>query len=878
VRAILALLFRSALALCPPGFRREYGAAMLDDFARACAEERSVHGTVGAVTYALGASGDLFTTALREYAAMFFRDFSYALRALRKTPSFTAVVVATLALAIGANAAVFSVLHAVVLAPLPYSDPDRLVALEVLEKGKQSNNSLPDYADTVRQAGTVFVSSASFQNTMNTVTGRGEPRTYQGVLATPRLFETLGVRPELGRFPTAHDAVRGTAKIVVISDTLWRSTFGADPNAIGSSVRIDGDSYRLIGVVPANFRQPRPGPQGFVLADIWTFLPENGAGTQYDRGYRSFSEIARLRPGVPIASAQAAVDAAYSGLVRRYPSDDTGYAVHVESLADSLVGNVRALLFAMFAAVGAVLLVACANVANLLLSRAASREREFSVRIAIGASRGRIIAQLLVETFVLALAGGACGIALAYGAVAAFVAFHPPNIPRADLVTVDGASILYTLGVVAFCTLAAGLAPAFTSSQRDVAVALKSAGRGGDAHRGARARNILVACEIAMTLALVVGAGLVVRSFIALTGQPLGFEANLVTTVGGIDLPDSRYGADAAREAMMTRMVAKVRSVPGVERVAWAFSAPFTHYNFGTTFTIPGHPVRPGYEPSASIDPVGPDYFRILHATMLGGRTFTDDDRTGSLRVAIVNQTFVREYFGGRTPIGLQIVPGISLAADKTPPNRTIVGVVADLRSSFTKPAAPEIYIPARQLPIGGSTLVVATEPGTDPTADVAAAVVSLDPLLPKPAVVSLPVLLRQSVAVQQLSVAALCALAFVALALSIAGIFAVVSYGVTQRTHEFGVRMALGADARQIVRMVIGGAMRLAFVGIAIGLLVAGAGTRLLSDQLFDTQPLDPLTFASVTLLVIAAALVAALVPARRATRVDPIVALRYE
>jgi putative ABC transport system permease protein len=263
---------------------------------------------------------------------------------------------------------------------------------------------------------------------------------------------------------------------------------------------------------------------------------------------------------------------------------------------------------------------------------------------------------------------------------------------------------------------------------------------------------------------------------------------------------------------------------------------------------------------------------------MLGGRTFTDDDRTGSLRVAIVNQTFVREYFGGRTPIGLQIVPGISLAADKTPPNRTIVGVVADLRSSFTKPAAPEIYIPARQLPIGGSTLVVATEPGTDPTADVAAAVVSLDPLLPKPAVVSLPVLLRQSVAVQQLSVAALCALAFVALALSIAGIFAVVSYGVTQRTHEFGVRMALGADARQIVRMVIGGAMRLAFVGIAIGLLVAGAGTRLLSDQLFDTQPLDPLTFASVTLLVIAAALVAALVPARRATRVDPIVALRYE
>jgi putative ABC transport system permease protein len=873
----LAALFGIALALCPPNFRREYGAAMRDDFAQACAEERSVHGALGAVSYAFGALADLFTTALREYAAMFFRDVSYAIRALRKTPSFTAVVVATLGLAIGANAAVFSVVRAVVLAPLPYTDPDRLIALIPLDRGNRYDFALPDYADVVRRMGPAFSSSAAFFKDQVTLTDRGEPRRLQGVTTTPGLFAMLGVRPELGRFPGPREAVRGAAKTVVISDALWRSSFGADPAAIGAIVRLNGDAYRLIAVAPAGFQQPRSAA-GFDDADVWRFLPEDGAGTEYDRGYHVFEVIARRSAGGPLSSIGAQIDAIVAGLIRKYPADDTGLSVTVAPLTDSILGSVRPLLFAMFAAVGAVLLVACANVANLLLSRAASREREFSVRIAIGASRARLIAQLLVETFVLALAGGGIGIGLAYAAISAFVAFHPPNIPRAGSVSIDGASIFFTLSVVAFCTIAAGLAPAFATSQRDVATALKSAGRGGDAHRGARARSVLVACEIAMTLALVVGAGLVVRSYIALTGQPLGFEAGLVTTVGGIDLPDSRYKTDAARGAMMTQIIERVRTIPGVEDVAWAFSAPFTHYNFGTTFTVRGRPVRPGFEPSASIDPVGSDYFRILHATIVRGRAFTDDDRIGSAKVAIVNETFARTFFPGRSPLGAQIVPGIGLDSEKTPPARTIVGVVADLRSSFTQPLLAGIYVPARQYPLDGSSLIVAAAPGADPSAAIAEAVTSLDPLQPKPHVEALRTLLSQSVAVQQLSLAALCSLAFVALALSIAGIFAVVSYGVTQRTHEFGVRMALGADARQIVRMVLGGAMRLSLAGIALGLLVAGLGTRLLGDQLFETQPLDPLTFGSVTALVIVAALIAALVPARRATRVDPIVALRYE
>jgi putative ABC transport system permease protein len=529
---------------------------------------------------------------------------------------------------------------------------------------------------------------------------------------------------------------------------------------------------------------------------------------------------------------------------------------------------------ALFAAVSTVLLVACANVANLLLSRASSREREFSVRIAIGASRGRIIAQLLVETFVLALGGGAIGIALAYAIVGAFVASHPPFIPRANDVSVDGSSILYTFGIVAFCTLAAGLAPAFGSARRDVATALRTAGRGGDASSGARARNILVASEIAMTLALVIGAGLVVRSFVALTAQPLGFDPTNVRIVGPVEASGKRYDADADLNAYMKRVEGAVALVPGVRSVAWAYAMPFFHRNISTDFTMEGRTFATGHEPEAAISPIGASYFDALGATIRQGRAFSSDERAP---VAIVNESFVRKYIGDRSPIGVHVTPSMSSGRGQ-PPSRTIVGVVDDVKISFNLATLPTIYVPQPDLPFPASSLVVRSAAGASSDAAIAAAVMAIDPLVPRPDVVAMPSLLASDVAKQRLTVAALCGLAFVALALSIAGVFAVVSYGVTQRTHEFGIRMALGADARQIVRTVLGGAMRLACVGIILGLFVAGAGTRLLTDELYDTPPLDPLTFASVTALVVIAALFAALVPARRATQVDPIVALRYE
>jgi putative ABC transport system permease protein len=870
----MTALFRAVLALCPPGFRREYGAAMCDDFALALADERTVHGNAGAFAYALGAMWDLFTTALREYAAMFFRDFTYALRALRKTPTFTAIVVATLALAIGANAAVFSILHAVVLEPLPYADPGRLVAIDPFLHGRPFDFSLPDFADIAGSLDDSISSSGAFTavEPLN-LTGRGEPRILNTISATPGMFETLGMTPELGRFATASDATPGGPKTVVLSDGLWRRSFGTDPNVIGSLVRLDENAYRVIGVAPPDFQQPSVG-RGFQAADIWTVVPRDGAGTPYTRGWHTFDVVARLRPGVAIGTLNASIGRVVAELQRRHPSDDARFTASAVSLTDSLVGTVRPLLYALFAAVSAVLLVACANVANLLLSRASSRERELSVRIAIGASRGRIIVQLLVETFVLALAGGAIGISLAYAIVGAFVASQPRFIPRADHVAVDGSSILYTFAIVAFCTLAAGIAPAFGAARRDVATALRTAGRGGDASSGARARNILVASEIAITLALVIGAGLVVRSFVALTAQPLGFDPANVRIVGPVESSGKRYEADAALNAYMTRVERAVAAVPGVRSVAWAFSIPFNRRNISSDFTIQGHVFAPGYEPDAAISPIGASYFDALGATIREGRAFSADEPAP---VAIVNESFVRKYLADRSPIGVHVTPSMSSGSGK-PPSRTIVGVVDDVKSSFNLVTVPTIYLPERDLPFPGSSLVVRSSGGASSDAAIASAIAAIDPLVPRPNVVEMPSLLGADVAKQRLTVAALCGLAFVALALSLAGVFAVVSYGVTARTHEFGIRMALGADARQIVRTVLVGAMRLACVGIVLGLFVAGAGTRLLTDELYDTQPLDPLTFGCVTALVVLAALFAALVPARRATQVDPIVALRYE
>ncbi|MBD5604628.1 MAG: FtsX-like permease family protein [Candidatus Eremiobacteraeota bacterium] len=535
----------------------------------------------------------------------------------------------------------------------------------------------------------------------------------------------------------------------------------------------------------------------------------------------------------------------------------------------------RPLVLSIFAAVAGVLFVACANVANLLLSRAASRDREFAIRTAIGASRGRLATQLLVETFVFAAIGGAIGSAIAALCVRAVVASHPAGVPRASDIAFDFPAALYTLAIVALCTVVAGIAPALALSRRGVADALKSAGRGGDATRGARARAVLVIAEVALTLALVVSSGLFLRSFIALTSQPIGFEpAGLTTAL--VQVPPGA-SSDGAIRSFLDRVEERVRALPGVESTAWCYSAPFTRRTFGLSFEFANHRAPAGDSPSSQIDVVGPAYFATLRQRVIAGRTFSRNDMT-SIRTAVVNEAFVRKFYGDGVALG----KGLSLedlSSDAGPHHVTrIVGVVADARSSYGVPPPPTLYLPLGFLGTPNMMLLIRARPGTLNAANVGAAFSAADPLVARPKLRPYASYLNDDTAQTRLAAITLGALAFVALALSLAGIFAIVSYGVAQRTHEFGIRMALGARAWHVVRSAVGSAMRLVGAGVVLGLVVAACTTRLLADQLYSVAALDPLTFGTVAATVALAAFVAALIPATRATRVDPIVALRYE
>ncbi len=635
--SVAATLFRLLLYASPASFRDEYGTQMRGDFKDALRDEGRAHGPLAAAAFAFSAYVDIVWTGLREYAAMIFRDFVFAARSLRKTPFFALVVIATLAIAIGANATAFSVLRGVVLAPLPYADASRLVSVTGTLRGKPFALSIPDFLDLRAQNRSFSSMAAYFPGAEGTITGRGNARKISGAVATPGFFEVLGTQPLLGRALSPHDARLGSPQVIVISHELWATFFRSDPRIVGASVLLDGVANRVVGVMPSGFMEP-DAAGGFEATDFWTALQP--ADKMYIRGAHFAAAVGRLRDGVTFGSAHADLDAVFARLVRRYPASDLNFGIDVRSLEDALVGSVRPLLFAIFAAVAGVLLVACANVANLLLSRAATRDRELAIRTAVGASRRRIIVQLLTETFVFAVCGGIAGFALAYVAVRIFVALHPASIPRAADVTLDSVSALYTLGIVAFCTLAAGLAPAFTLSSQGLASALKASGRGGDASRGARTRTALVIAEIALTLTLVVASGLVVRSYLALTHQPLGFTSKGVLVAEDVTLPDNRYKADRAQLALYDRVGREVRAIPGVSDAAWTFAAPFSGRTFMLSFNVVGHPARPGESPDAAIDIVGPQFFGLLGVAVLRGRTFTADDNYNSSRVVVVNAAF----------------------------------------------------------------------------------------------------------------------------------------------------------------------------------------------------------------------------------------------
>jgi len=870
--AVLLALFRLVLTTTPHAFRTAYASCLLRDFddglhARANASARAL--------YAASATVDLISTTLDERTANLRRDLTFALRSIVKTPGIAAVIIATLALAIGANTAVFSVLEAVVLQPLPYPNSDRIVVLTGLKDGAPFGLSLPDFTDMHRSSRTLAKAAVLIDYAEDHVLeGHGDPRSISLATVTPQYFDVFGITPQVGRYFEDRDARADGRAPIVISEHLWRSALQSDPGVVGSILRLEDVPYRVIGVAPARLSPPGVDAAHY---DVWRVISETDAAVGYNRNAHIFNGIARVRDDASIAGARSDLDRTFSSLRAKY-ADDLHYGVSIGRLIDDVVGNIRPTLIAIFIAVAGVLAIACANVANLMLGRANAREREFVVRLALGAPRRRIVTQILTESFVFATIGGVLGIVLANAAVAAFVSSRPSFVPRIEDVHVDAVTLLYTAGIVIVATVVAGIAPAVTFARRDLAGALKTAGRSGDASAGARGRAALVVFEIAATLALVVVAGLVVRSYASLTSRPMGFEPRDVAIVGPIQTSGGRFGTDESRNVFYTKTRDRARAIPGVVDAAWSFTAPFVPVQWNQSFEILGEPTPVGSVPSARMNVVDGAHFSVLAIPLRKGRTFDVRDRAGTSKSIIVNEAFVRTFLARHEPLGTKILLGGSSNHSKPRVYSTIVGVVADVRSSYASPAAPTIFPSFVQAPPYIAELIVKTRPGISVDTALATIITDIEPRFVRPDVASMAMTMATSAARTRLTMQTLVVLAALALALAISGIFAVVSYGVSQRTREFGIRMALGARPATIRYDVLVRAMRIAVVGIVIGVIGAGFASRALTMTLYDIQAIDPLTFGSVIALVTVSVLIAALIPAWRATRVDPAIALRYE
>ena len=817
------------------------------------------------------------------------QDVRFALRTLLKRPGFTLVAVLTLALGIGANSAIFSVVNAVVLRPLPYAAPERLVALwgDLNQSGfEELELSAPEYADFRARGAHVFEDVAAFNVGGFNLTGAGEPERIQGVYATASLFPTLGVAPLRGRAYTAEEDRPGSDDVAVISHSLWRRRFGSDPAAVGKTVTLDGRPTTIVGVMPPDFRFPGHD------TDVWKpaafdadLLSPNNRGSHF------LSAVARLRPGFTLGRAreEVAALARAQGEENRntYPR---GFGASLRPLDEEVVGpSVRTSLFLMLFAVGALLLIACANVANLLLARAASRRKEVAVRTALGAGRARIMRQLLTESVLLSLAGGAAGLVLALWGVDLLVTLAPEGTPRVAEVGLDARVVAFTFGVSLLTGVVFGLAPALYASKVDLNESLKEGGRGGTegASRG-RLRGLLVVGEFALALVVLACAGLLVRSFARVLEERPGFDARGVLTMRLV-LPESKYKSYDAHRAFYENLFARLRGLPGVEAVGANNLLPFNGSGGSRGFLIEGRPVPPGQpHPEEQLRFVTPGYFEALRVPLLRGRDLTERDVAGGTRVALVSRSMAERHWPGEEAIGKRFAyANIRRGSEHAPEWIEIVGVVGDVKHrGLDIDPRPEIYVPVYQplftnRPTPPLSLYVAVRTKGDPAAlapSVRREVAAVDPEQPLANVRTMEERVAGSVAERRFNMTLLGVFACVALALAAVGVYGVMAYAVARRTHEIGVRVALGAQRGDVVRLVLRQGMWLALAGVGCGVALAYAATRLMQGLLYGVSPTDPLTFAGVSALLAAAALLACLVPARRATKVDPMIALRYE
>jgi putative ABC transport system permease protein len=803
-------------------------------------------------------------------------DLRYALRGLLRKPLFTVLIILTLALGVGANAAIFSVVNGVLLRPLPYPQPDRLMMVWVYNPRQGFDKDVatyPTFSDWRTQSHS-FENLAAYFGASVSLTGVGDPAQLRGARVTASFFPTLNVQPALGRWFTEQDAAAGHERVVVLEHGLWKQRFGSDRTIVGRTIQLSGRPYEVVGVMPEGFQYPDD-------ATLWVPLAPAEPYKQLMESRGSFwlSVIGRLRPGTTQASAQTEMDTIARRLEQQYPDTNGGQGVRLTSLHEEIVGDVRHALLVLLGAVGCVLLIACANVANLLLTRATGRQREIAIRAALGAQRFRIVRQLLTESLVLALIGGAAGLLLATWGVAALQEAAPTNIPRLTSITIDLPVLLFTLIVALTTGLIFGIAPSWQSASANQSDALKEGGRGGgEGVRGRRVRNLLAVVEVAVALVLLVGAGLLARSFAAIARTDLGFNPRSVLVLQ-IDLPGQKYTEDQRIVQFYQQLTERLAAIPGVRSVGLGSSVLLGRLPNSSTLMVEGRPVpRDAVNVPVPYDTVTNGFFSTLGIPLTRGRLFGPEDTPTAPSHVIVNEAFVRRFFPTEEPLGKRVT--FNGPQDKNIQWSTIVGVVADTRrGGVERPAWAELYFPLTQS--ADPRLMALVRTAGDSIAVARAAqeqVWAIDPGQPVASIRTLEEIVARVQANRRFTMLLLGVFAFVALVLATVGIYGVIAYSTAQRTQEIGIRVALGAARSDVLRMVLSDGLRIGVIGSVIGIVAAAAMSRLLSGLLFGVSPHDPLTFVVLPAALLLVAALASLIPARRALAIEPIRALRAE
>jgi putative ABC transport system permease protein len=809
------------------------------------------------------------------------QDIRYGIRMLLKSPSVSIVATIALALGIGANTAIFSVVNAVLLRPLPFPDSGSLMS--VFETNQQrglthGSSSYPNFFD-LRSQNNSFERMACYHTSDFIMTGRGAPARLQGAVVTSDLFPLLGVAPALGRgFLPDEDKPGDAGRVVVLSQRLFQSHFGGDANLLEQKITLDGQSYTVVGVMPGSFEFPIQNDP----VDLWTTIAEDASGKSpvtAQRGAHFLGSIARLKHGVSKEQAQADVNAVATRLQQAYPDTNAHAGIFIEPALTALVGDVRPTLLILLGAVACVLLIACANVANLLLARAMNRHKEMAIRSALGASRLRMIRQLLTESIILSLVGGGVGLGLAVWWSDLLVALGKDDIPRAVHVGVDWWVLGFTVALSTLTGVVFGLVPALHSSQIVLTESLKDGGRGsGEGARRNHTRGILVVSELAIAVVLLVGAGLLIQSLWRLQRVNSGLQPHNVLTFN-VALPEVRYDTDK-QGRFFHDLNARLKAIPGVESASSVLPLPLSGDRFGISFQIEGRPVARKDEPSADFFVAETGYFRSMGIPIIKGRDFDDHDQHGSPLVIIITEEFARQYFPNEDPIGKRVQPGISSYEGEKATMREIVGVVGNVRNrNLSTDSKPAYYVPQTQIPFDQMVVVVKTT--ADPKTMVSAVtreVANVDKDLPVFGVKTMDEYLSASVAAPRFNTTLLSIFAAVALVLTIVGLYGVMSYTVAQRTNEIGIRLALGAQTGDVLALIVKQGLRLVIIGLVVGLAGAFALTRVMSSLLFGVTTKDPLTFLAVAVVLPLVTLLACYVPALRATKVDPMDALRCE